>query len=76
LYLLKSEIYVSSISCANPGGASVECCQGRLSQADAAIVRRNGVVCPNRQRLADQQVAHVRQQQLVLENPTGEDDCI
>ena len=34
------------------------------------------VIGPNRQRLAAQQVAHVRQQQLVLENATGEDDVI
>ena len=76
MYLLKGGIYASGISCGNPGGASGECRQGRLSQADAAVVRRNGVVGPNRHRAAAQQIAHARQQQFVLENAAGEDDRI
>ena len=69
-------IYASGTRRGNPGGGSGKCRQGRLPQADAAIVRRNGVVGPNRQGLAAQQVAHVQQQQLVLENAAGEHDRI
>src|ERR1700682_4791790 len=49
--------------------------QGGLSQTDSPVVRRSRVVRPDFQ-MAAQKGFHILQEQFVLKNSAGENDCV
>ena len=53
-----------------------QCCQGRLSQANASIVRWHSMVCPEIQRTTFMKGLQIFQEQLVLENSARENDRV